>query len=210
MSESIERNVTPYAQILFDKGIVADNKKIVFTIDNILSAEECKNLIEQTEEKGYESALVNIGFGRQKFMPDVRKSDRCIVDDENMGQMFWERIKDHIPKVDGYEAVGLNERMRFLRYDKGNYFCPHFDGSYVRPDGSELSLITFFLYLNDGFEGGASTFMHPLNDNIIVPCPPKTGRVLIFEHRIFHEGSLLIKGRKYALRTDIMYKKTTE
>ena len=31
------------------------------------------------------------------------------------------------------------------------------------------------------------------------------GSVLIFEHPILHEGSKLISGRKYAIRTDVMY-----
>lgn len=31
------------------------------------------------------------------------------------------------------------------------------------------------------------------------------GSVLIFEHPILHEGSELIFGRKYVIRTDVMY-----
>ena len=34
---------------------------------------------------------------------------------------------------------------------------------------------------------------------------PEPGKVLIFQHNLFHEGSLLISGCKYAMRTDIMY-----
>lgn len=32
-----------------------------------------------------------------------------------------------------------------------------------------------------------------------------SGSVLIFQHDIMHEGSELIKGRKYSVRTDVMY-----
>ena len=35
---------------------------------------------------------------------------------------------------------------------------------------------------------------------------PKIGRVLVFQHDIEHEGSLLVQGTKYTMRTDIMYK----
>ena len=31
------------------------------------------------------------------------------------------------------------------------------------------------------------------------------GRVLMFEHHLPHEGSTLLKGVKYTLRTDVMY-----
>lgn len=99
--------------------------------------------------------------------------------------------------------VSLNERLRFLRYDPGERFEPHHDGMYVRPDGIERSYITVQLYLNGGFEGGSTTFLGSLEDRLeVVPMP---GRVLVFEHRILHEGSALVKGRKYAVRTDVMY-----
>ena len=74
---------------------------------------------------------------------------------------------------------------------------------YIRPDGSEMSHITIQLYLNEGFKGGSTTFLHHLEK---LECVPKIGRVLVFEHKIFHEGSALIEGRKYTCRTDVMYK----
>jgi hypothetical protein len=39
-------------------------------------------------------------------------------------------------------------RFRFLRYDPGEYFKPHMDGSYRRDNGDE-SKITVFIYLNE-------------------------------------------------------------
>mmetsp|Transcript_83768 Transcript_83768/g.236610 ORF Transcript_83768/g.236610 Transcript_83768/m.236610 type:complete len:422 (-) Transcript_83768:169-1434(-) len=108
-----------------------------------------------------------------------------------------------------FHAVGLNERLRFLRYDGGTYFAPHFDGQYIRgEDGErqgERSYVTFQLYLNDGFEGGATRFMNGYDESIGIDVVPRTGSVLLFEHAMLHEGSMLVSGRKYALRTDIMY-----
>lgn len=52
-----------------------------------------------------------------------------------------------------YRVSRLNERLRFLRYEGGEYFRPHFDGNYVTPDGKERSLFTIHLYLNgDGVQ----------------------------------------------------------
>jgi hypothetical protein len=34
-----------------------------------------------------------------------------------------------------------------------------------------------------------------------------SGRVLVFQHDILHSGSKLKKGRKYCLRTDVMFSK---
>jgi hypothetical protein len=106
--------------------------------------------------------------------------------------------------------------MRFLKYYPGGYFATHFDGQYRRPDGSERSFITIQIYINEGFEGGETTFYkgntytyaRHINDPDGSPNPivPKIGRVLVFQHDILHEGTLLISGIKYTIRTDVMYK----
>ena len=128
-----------------------------------------------------------------------------LLDNVDKAEWLWNKIKDTIPSnIKGLEVVGLNERLRFLRYDNGEYFKPHRDGSFLRADNSEMSLITIQLYLNEGFEGGETTFFGPNNEK--VPIVPKTGMVLVFEHLLLHEGSLLKSGRKYSMRTDVMYK----
>ena len=77
------------------------------------------------------------------------------------------------------------------------------DGVYLRDDKSEVSKITVQLYLNQSFEGGETTFLGGANEKEAVI--PKIGSVLVFEHRLLHEGSILLSGIKYAIRTDVMY-----
>ena len=180
---------------------------LAFTLDNVLSVEECQELIKVTEEAGYELALINTGGGRQGLRPDVRNSQRCIIDSHDKAAFIWDRIKSYVPKSwKSRPVVGLNERLRFLKYKKGEYFKPHFDGNYVRPDGSERSFVTIQLYLNEGFEGGNTTFMSSYNTTPgDVGVVPKTGRVLVFQHDLLHEGSVLVEGTKYTMRTDVMY-----
>jgi prolyl 4-hydroxylase len=60
--------------------------------------------------------------------------------------------------------------------------------------------VTCQLYLNDGFEGGATRFMDYSDESLGYDVIPRTGSVLLFEHRLHHEGSMLISGRKYAMR----------
>jgi predicted 2-oxoglutarate/Fe(II)-dependent dioxygenase YbiX len=93
--------------------------------------------------------------------------------------------------------VGLNERFRFYRYDPGERFAPHRDGAYHRDNGED-SLLTFMVYLSEGFTGGDTVF-----PNLAVT--PRLGMALIFEHQILHEGAAVISGRKYVLRSDVMY-----
>lgn len=73
---------------------------------------------------------------------------------------------------------------------------------YLRQDGEregEQSLVTCMLYLSEGFKGGETRFLDK------VDVVPKTGSVLLFDHPILHEGCEVQKGRKYCIRTDVMY-----
>lgn len=187
-----------------------DDDKLAFTLSHIFSPEECQEWITMSEEKGYEPALLNVGGGRQISAPEYRNSDRCIIDSHELAQKLFVRLKPFLPthwKNGKYELVSLNERLRFLRYDPGQKFKPHTDGQYRREDGSgEESFITVQLYLNEGYKGGETTFIDPENAACRVSFSIKTGLVLLFEHRILHEGSAVKDGRKYAIRTDVMYR----
>lgn len=187
-----------------------DREKLAFTLSHIFSSEECQEWIRMSEEKGYEPALLNVGGGRQISAPKYRNSDRCIIDSHELAEKLFIRLKSFLPLTwkDGkFELVGLNERLRFLRYDPGQKFHPHTDGQYRRQDGSgEESFITVQLYLNEGYKGGETTFVSTENTKHRVSFPIKTGLVLLFEHRILHEGSAVEEGRKYTMRTDVMYR----
>ena len=183
-----------------------DAGKIAFVLDNVFSEEECKEWIAAAEANGFEEALVNTGDANV-LMRDYRHSLRSIIDDHAMADKLFQRIRSFLPSsIEGWPLSCLNERLRFLRYEKGDFFAPHCDGVYTRPDVSERSFITVQLYLNEGAEGGATTFLDD-DEQGGVMIVPVTGRVLIFEHRILHEGSLVTGGIKYAVRTDVMYKR---
>ncbi|XP_038066703.1 uncharacterized protein LOC119736764 [Patiria miniata] len=126
-----------------------EGEKTAFFLDIVFTEEECKELIRCSEEKGYEQALVNVGGGRQKLMLSARNNQRCLIDSTELVDAFWETLAEFIPQTFyGYKALGLNERLRFLRYDPGEYFKPHFNGSYERKNG-EHSMVTVQIYLNE-------------------------------------------------------------
>lgn len=176
----------------------------IFTISDVLSAEECQQFIMKSEDRGYDEAPITTagGFVMRK---DVRNNTRAMFDDNPVVQMLWSRVKAFIPEViEGWQAVGLNERLRYYKYDIDQYFAWHYDGCFSRNE-TERSFLTFMIYLNDKFEGGETNFSlkYPYE---LVSVEPKKGMALIFEHRLLHEGASVIKGRKYVLRSDIMYK----
>lgn len=103
---------------------------------------------------------------------DSRKSGRIILDSPDLAQRVLTRLLPYLrefdiehvrnqPLVTGlgparrletWSVSRLNERLRFLRYEGGDYFRPHWDGCYVTPGGREKSLFTIHLYLNGGGE----------------------------------------------------------
>ncbi|MDZ8189582.1 MAG: 2OG-Fe(II) oxygenase [Nostoc sp. ChiSLP02] len=178
----------------------------IFTLENILSPAECAEYISLTEKIGYTDAPITTIRGFE-IRPDIRNNQRVILDDRDRAFELWQRVSNYIPTTIGrWHAVGLNERFRFYRYDPGQQFAIHHDGAYRRPNGEE-SLLTFMIYLNEGFEGGETRFYlrqyHVDSSNLAVV--PVTGMALCFVHELAHEGATVIQGRKYVLRSDVMY-----
>ena len=102
-----------------------DSGKLAFILLNVFTEEECLKWIEISEKVGYSPALVNIGR-TEVMMSDFRDSDRCIIDDVEMANMLFERIRSYLPeRWKDRQLVGLNERLRILRYDPGQKFEKH-------------------------------------------------------------------------------------
>jgi len=166
---------------------------------------ECEQLIALSEKTGYLPAMVNIGDGQMQVDKDYRNNSRCMIDSVELADLLFDRIKKWLPEIwDERKRLTCNERLRFLRYYPGEFFAIHKDGSYVRDNG-ERSYFTILFYLNEGFEGGHTTLMHLSDSTQNLPITPSQGGVLLFQHDIWHEGSLLKEGVKYLLRTDVMY-----
>jgi prolyl 4-hydroxylase len=173
---------------------------LVWTVDGLLSPTECRDLILRLEEIGFEAAPVTTARGA-RMMPEIRNNARVILDDHGLAGELFRRALPHIPKTfQGARAVGANERLRFYRYEPGQRFKLHSDG-YFQRDEKERSYLTYMVYLNDDFEGGATGFLDPARE-----ITPKTGTALFFQHPLRHEGREVTRGVKYALRSDVMYR----
>lgn len=199
------------------------NAKFAIQLENVLTPEECNYLIDRCEKKGFEPALLNVGFGREVLDTAVRNNLRCMQDDRELCGELWRRLQPFVENV-RFERYydkkdcelhprELNERLRVLKYTSEpgspNYFKAHFDGSYARPRNHphypDVSKLTVLIYLNGGIEGGCTRIF---NEEFyeFYDCNPSTGRVLIHDHAILHEGMPVVEGTgtKYVIRTDIM------
>lgn len=215
MAEAIEMNVASALDQNFDSSqirlvkvdlrpIHGKNDRLAFILENVLTAEECQNLIALSEKAGYSIALIHSGNDAAPA-PGYRDGDRVMIDDKEFVKILASRIQSYLPrKLDNKSFLEINERLRFLRYAAGGQFKAHFDASYVRPDYTARTLITLQIYLNEGFVGGETTFLNS-NRKVRVPVVPKPGMILVFEHDLYHEGSLVKSGVKYTIRTDVLY-----
>jgi hypothetical protein len=169
----------------------------LFTIDAVLSHAECRAMVERAEAVGFDIATINAWEG-PRVDTTVRNNDRVILDDVALASELWGRVRERIPPLRGGRQVrGLNERFRFYRYTPGQKFAWHSDGPFQRENG-EISLLTFMIYLNDGYRGGATRFEWTEVDG-------REGMALVFDHGLVHEGAELLEGVKYVLRSDVMY-----
>jgi hypothetical protein len=218
--EDLSQNLIP----LYNKAPCA------FLIHNLFSPDECTQLIRLAEEEGFDNATIAGPEGKQIMRTDIRSCGRCIIDDVKLADSIYERVLNairgrtpfeekvmHAPWVSssvqkGVEesrviAVGLNERLRFIKYTKGHFFAPHQDIAFTRgaefgEREGETSHITVQIYLNDKFKGGSTRFVC---GNRYYDVQPRRGSALVFDHDLLHEGSLVTKGQKYSVRTDIMF-----
>lgn len=167
-----------------------------YHLDGLFDEATCRDYIRLSEDLGYETAAIDLN-GVQTVVKEIRNNERLIHDNPELTEALFQRLREYLPaSLDGHRITGLNERLRFYRYDPGQIFRWHRDGSFKREN--EQSRLSLVIYLNQDFEGGATEFRE-------FSVTPKTGRAVVFKHELLHEGAGLKSGRKYIMRTDVMY-----
>lgn len=201
-----------------------------FQLLHVLSPQECVRLIQLSEGLGYlKDAAVSLPRA-------IRHNDNVVwVTDEQSDSIVWQRVT-HLVARDatisaGKRPLGLNARFRFYRYGVGDFFKFHSDGAWpgsrvideqlvadALPD--RFSMMTFLIFLNDDYEGGATRFLVNADDpakparrdarvkEVDVRTP--AGGALCFPHgahplHCIHSGEAVTRGTKYIIRTDILF-----
>ena len=213
-----QNSIAPPKPIKVSYPIEGEEDGIIF-LENLLSLEECKNLIQATEKIGYISVA---GFDKE-----VRSNSRCRTLDSGMSSAMLTRIYDHVPQtliIDGlrWNLSGFLDNWRYCKYNKGEHFSPHYDGS-KKFSTYEMSVFTVNIYLNEGFAGGGTRFYmdcveNAPENNFDVAGPvthvvqPKQGSALIFNHcnkGYLHDGEQFVPTdaaqAKYIMRADLVY-----
>lgn len=197
---------------------------------NVLSTDECLRLIALSESLGYlKDAAVSLPR-------HVRHNDNVVwVTDEATDAIIWQRVshlaEQRLAIFGDKKPVGINARFRFYRYGTGDFFKPHTDGAWpgsrvvdrqlianAYPD--RYSMMTFLIFLNDDFEGGATRLLvhgedrrsptRRSEDINEVDIRTPAGGVLCFPHGMHllhcvHSSEPVTQGTKYIIRTDMLF-----
>jgi len=183
-----------------DGDSLDQSQPLAFTLDNVLTPAECASLIDRIETLGPAAAPITTSAGFV-MRPDIRNNERVMFDDHALANDLFDRIANMLPvPLCDLRPIGANERFRCYRYTPGQRFAPHYDGAFYR-DEHERSLLTYIVYLNEGFDGGETAFL-----DFDVTAIPRTGSALLFQHQMLHEGCSVRAGTKYVLRSDVMYR----
>lgn len=168
---------------------------LVWTVEDALPEALCRAYIERMRSGQAEIAPITTGVE-----PEVRNNTRVMWDDAQEANALLQRVAERVPEqLMGLGRVGGNPRLRLYRYARGQRHKAHWD-TVVELEGGVCSLLTLVFYLNDDFTGGETDFPE-LRERIV----PRTGRALLFQHRILHEAMEVTSGEKFVLRTDVLY-----
>ncbi len=171
-------------------------------IDSVFTDQECADLIDISEKKGYRSKQRN-KFGDTIDNPSIRSDDHVSVANAALVKNLQARIQPLLPaRIDDKPFSCLQNSLKFNRYSVGQDFKPHSDSPLIK--NKKQSLLTVMIYLNSDFKGGNTRFFNVenmLHHDIV----PKTGKILIFDQDLYHAGLKVTSGTKYCLRLDVMY-----
>jgi hypothetical protein len=183
---------------------------LTFEIPEFLKPDLCKSIIQRAYDIGFHAATITSEEGTE-IATNIRNNDRVIFDDIDFADELWKKVKPHFTQTFmDHKAVCMNERFRIYRYGPGQFFDWHQDGEFIKDNGL-ISKFTMMVYLNDGFEGGGTSFAdvfspHVFQDFMICPS---IGKALFFHHPLSHRGDPISNGEKYVLRTDVMFARNT-
>jgi len=180
-----------------------ERPQIVF-LDDLLSLEECDELVLRSRDRLTRSTTVNPADGKDAVI-EARSSE---------GTFFPLNADDFIARLDRRISALMNmpvangEGLQILHYHVGGQYTPHYD--YFAPDepGSKPHLAnggqrvsSLVMYLNDVADGGATVF-----PELGLQVGPKKGGGVYFEYcnsrgqldaLSLHGGLPVLKGEKW-------------
>jgi prolyl 4-hydroxylase len=181
-------------------------KPLITILDNVLTADECEELMRRSVTKLERNTTVE---------PD--SGDRKVIRDRTSDGTFWRRdYDDFIKGIDRRialltgHAMNRFEDLQVMRYQPGGEYKAHFDYFPLEQRGAAIQMrqggqrvATLLMYLQAPEEGGETEFP---DHRVQVSVVPKQGSAVYFEYMdkdgrydplTLHAGKPVIKGVKW-------------
>lgn len=180
------------------------NAPRIVLFSNLLSGEECDQMVEASRVKLQRSTVVNAATGNYDVHPDRTSSGTHFERGENE---LIKRIEQRISELIDY-PVENGEPLQILHYTPGAEYKPHYDYFDPAQPGNETVLAmggqriaTLVMYLNDVEAGGSTVF-----PSVGLDVLPRKGSAVYFAYtteagetdaRTLHGGSPVVAGEKW-------------
>ena len=185
---------------------------LIWIIPNVLSPQQCDELIEKAEAAGM--------FAAPPKSDGHRSSRRTSqYNDEDLSHLVFSQISpDFLSKLqqfDGLSVNGIHSNWRIVQYNEGDYFGPHFDqADILKPmheDGTKdflFSSHTLIINLSrdmPGLEGGSTRFYPQKNYKKALDVSVPRGWMIAFKQLgMLHAGQQVIRGSKYIAQAGLL------
>lgn len=175
------------------------NKPCIAVLDDVLSYEECEQLIAFSQSRLNRSTIIG------GSVQDFRTSEGAFL--KRGENALISRIERRISEIMNM-PTDYGEELQIVNYKPGQEYKPHFD--YVRSTDENAQMIikkngqrvsTLIVYLNDVEEGGTTTF-----PSVGLTIFPQRGSAVYFEYcnssgqldpLTLHSGDPVIRGEKW-------------
>ncbi|KAJ7109255.1 hypothetical protein C8R44DRAFT_802027 [Mycena epipterygia] len=185
--------------------VLLENQIIV--IDDIFSPAECKSFV-----KFIDSLPLELTPPKKRGEAE-RHNHRYSISSVDFAKRLHAVIAPHLPLFlpkagAAREAHSFNSNIRVYKYTPQQHFGPHYDDDcrdQMTGAKSEWTLLLYLTGAEDGVEGGETLFYQ--SKDVIKP-PLTRGTALLHRHGqecMLHEGSPVMRGVKYVLRSDVMF-----
>jgi WD40 repeat protein len=196
-------------------ALSTDGVSLCWLLPDFLSVSECEAEIAAAQTRGF-------ALAGSDFPPSYRNNRRLVRDDAAHADALYARLMTRVTAgalerdANGrhWRPSGVNPRLRYCRYEPGEAFHLHQDGVRHESDGRR-SFLTFMIYLDapTHFEGGATRFFaygpggnaESDSNPVLLELRPAQGSLIVFDHRLWHDGAEVLAGTKHVLRSDLLF-----
>ena len=169
----------------------------------LLSEEEVDLFLDYLVETDPEPARIHTQ-GEKSENKSIRDAETRFIDEKQTRlYRILNKVAMSANKHFKYDINGI-ERAQIITYKApSNGYEYHMD---IGPEGTAATRkISMSLVLNDDFEGGATLYEDTTEAKRFAAVAPARGRVVLFEHDLWHSGAPVTAGTKLVLRTDVLF-----